>query len=259
MIEAGSFWKIDPHSHSTRSDGRIAPATRAKLAWQAGLDAYGETDHDVWARQEEPYDDGSTVRLKGVEVTTGIGHLLVFAPPGVNHIKIPMAYSLVETIRRVGGEGLRVVVPHINFGPVPASASVSALRRVYDAGLKVDGIETFHPFLKGKHSEIAEKVAYEFKIAQLGTGDDHTGNIGRRFVTAVPRKTNDPIADFFTALENRETVPVKSDLDLLPTSVSQNALRHTRALFVGLPAKVVASPRFARTIVIHYARELIAK
>ncbi len=254
MLEQG-FWKIDPHAHSIRSDGSISLVERATLAYQAGLDGYGETDHDVWARDEEPYDE-LIPRLKGVEVTTGMGHLLVYAPKGTDPKKIPMGYSLVETVRRVQGEGYKVIVPHMNFGPIPASVSLNALRRLYDAGYSVNGIEAEHTFYTKKHRSKAKSVAREFNIAEVGTGDDHTGNIGRRFYTLIPCVSNDPIADFYLSLENRTSVPIKSELDLLPTPSGKNAFRHIRALFVGLPAKVICLPRFAHTVAQYYMEEL---
>lgn len=252
----GNFWKIDPHSHSERSDGRNSYLERALLAKLAGLDGFGETDHDVPANPEEIYDE-LIPRLKGIETTTAEGHTLAYAPDGTVIKKIPMAHTLVETVRRMRGEGYKIILPHSNYLIVPGSASTSAIKRVYDAGFTVDGMEVEHTFFKDRHRNKAYALADELGVAMLGTTDDHTGNIGRRFYTLVPKLTDDPIADFYTALENRTTIPVKSEMDLLPTPKGKNALRHVTALFDGLPSKIVTSPRLARNVVTYYAKELI--
>ncbi|GIH12539.1 PHP domain-containing protein [Rugosimonospora africana] len=80
--------RIDLHTHSTASDGTLAPAGLVVAAAEAGLDVVGITDHDTtagWAEAEAALPAGLTL-VRGAElscrwygVTPGIAlHLLAY-------------------------------------------------------------------------------------------------------------------------------------------------------------------------------------
>lgn len=250
-------WQIDPHSHSNLSDGMYPSSQREQQAKMAGLDGYGATDHDL--RVTSPITEGMPVRLNGMEVSTGVGHVLVFAPGGIALTRLPLGRSLVETVRRAHGEGLKVILPHVGFGIPPGSIPPSEISRLYDGGLSVEGIETRHPNFSKRHEQQAETLAILYNLARIGTSDDHTGNIGRKFVTIFPRETHDVEGDFWQALANRQTAPGVATGDLVITPVGKLLKRHVEAVFVGLPAKVQSTPFFARTIIQFLYAELKAR
>jgi predicted metal-dependent phosphoesterase TrpH len=67
--------RIDLHTHSTASDGVLAPAELARQARAAGLDVIGLTDHDSTAGVAEAQRAGEPIGLRvvaGVEVNTDL-------------------------------------------------------------------------------------------------------------------------------------------------------------------------------------------
>ena len=80
MTDPGSarWYRGDLHSHSTVSDGVLAPDALLREAEREGLDFLAITDHNRWAYPWLP--DGSSVLvIAGVEVTMPFGHFNVFA------------------------------------------------------------------------------------------------------------------------------------------------------------------------------------
>ncbi|HKD77748.1 MAG TPA: PHP domain-containing protein, partial [Ktedonobacterales bacterium] len=66
---------IDLHTHSTASDGLLAPAELARAAHAAGLTAIALTDHDITDGIAEAQGVGTTLNLEvipGVELNTEI-------------------------------------------------------------------------------------------------------------------------------------------------------------------------------------------
>jgi 3',5'-nucleoside bisphosphate phosphatase len=61
--------KVDLHTHSSRSDGMLAPAELVRLAREVGLDALALTDHDSLAGLDEARRAGAEL---GVEVIAGV-------------------------------------------------------------------------------------------------------------------------------------------------------------------------------------------
>jgi predicted metal-dependent phosphoesterase TrpH len=61
--------RVDLHTHSSRSDGVLAPAELVRLAREAGLDALALTDHDSLAGLDEARQAGASL---GVEVIAGV-------------------------------------------------------------------------------------------------------------------------------------------------------------------------------------------
>src|SRR5687767_3793067 len=74
---------VDLHSHSTASDGTLAPADVARLAKQAGLAAWALTDHDTVAGAEEAARESAKI---GVDFIAGIEISADYPRPGTMHI-----------------------------------------------------------------------------------------------------------------------------------------------------------------------------
>lgn len=98
---------IDLHCHTQplSACSSLSPAELARLAHAAGLDAVCLTEHDRLRSAEElraPSGEHGLLLLRGMEVTTELGHVLVFGldalPPG--HF---LAATLRRRVEEVGG------------------------------------------------------------------------------------------------------------------------------------------------------------
>lgn len=74
---------VDLHSHSTASDGTLAPAEVARLAKQAGLSAWALTDHDTVDGVAEAAQEAAKL---GVDFIAGIEISAEYPRPGTMHI-----------------------------------------------------------------------------------------------------------------------------------------------------------------------------
>src|SRR4051794_19540552 len=100
-------FRIDLHCHSSRFSAcsSLDPDTLVRLAAAAGLDAVCLTEHDrLWppAELDALAERHGIAVLGGAEVTTELGHVLVF---GVERLPPAMflAATLVEAVRAQGG------------------------------------------------------------------------------------------------------------------------------------------------------------
>lgn len=83
--------RIDPHTHSTCSDGTDSPAQLLRVASGAGLDMVGLTDHDTFAGWDEAAAEvpsSGVALLRGVEISCAADritvHLLAYLPDPTN-------------------------------------------------------------------------------------------------------------------------------------------------------------------------------
>src|SRR5260370_32515180 len=79
----GPYFTIDIHLHTTRgsSDSNLAPGALAERARAIGIGAVCITEHDnMWDLKETPdlAARNGVVFLRGMEVTTDMGHIGVF-------------------------------------------------------------------------------------------------------------------------------------------------------------------------------------
>jgi predicted metal-dependent phosphoesterase TrpH len=97
---SGSF--VDLHTHSTASDGTLAPADVVREAQQAGLSALALTDHDTVAGIREAADEAKKL---GIDFLTGIEISCQYPRPGTMHLLgygiDPTSRVLHETMRRL--------------------------------------------------------------------------------------------------------------------------------------------------------------
>ncbi|HVL47126.1 MAG TPA: PHP domain-containing protein [Candidatus Thermoplasmatota archaeon] len=104
--------RVDLHTHSTASDGTLAPAALARAAADAGLAAFALTDHDTAAGLAEAADAAGAA---GVELVPGL-ELSLDAGPGEMHLLAyfvdpdePRLARALEALRR----GREARVPRI--------------------------------------------------------------------------------------------------------------------------------------------------
>jgi predicted metal-dependent phosphoesterase TrpH len=74
---------VDLHSHSTASDGTVAPAAVAKLAKESGLSAWALTDHDTIAGVAEA---AAASQKLGIDFLPGIEISAEYPHPGILHL-----------------------------------------------------------------------------------------------------------------------------------------------------------------------------
>ena len=110
--------RIDPHTHTTRSDGRSTPTQLMSEAAAAGLDMIGLTDHDTitgWDEGAQCVPASGVALIRGMEISAmyhGITlHMLGYlfdpqAPAIQKHIaevresRVGRAYAMVERLGR---------------------------------------------------------------------------------------------------------------------------------------------------------------
>jgi len=93
---------VDLHSHSTASDGTLAPAEVARLAQRAGLSGWALTDHDTIGGVAEAAAESSAL---GIDFLPGIEISAEFPYPGTMHIlgygvdpQSPTLHDLTRTL-----------------------------------------------------------------------------------------------------------------------------------------------------------------
>ncbi len=97
--------RIDPHTHSTCSDGTDTPTELMAAAARAGLDVVGLTDHDTtagWAEAAAAVPRCGVTLLRGTEISCAadgaVLHLLAY-------LFDPEARACSRTSRRAASSG----------------------------------------------------------------------------------------------------------------------------------------------------------
>jgi hypothetical protein len=80
MRKGAGWYKGDLHCHTFHSDAKGAPETLHAAARQAGLDFLAITDHNTITQRRyfHPQSSSDLVFVRGMEVTTAVGHANVF-------------------------------------------------------------------------------------------------------------------------------------------------------------------------------------
>jgi predicted metal-dependent phosphoesterase TrpH len=192
---------VDLHVHTFASgDAIAAPEELLDRALAIGLDGIVVTEHDSYEASETAADFGEgsgLVVLRGIEITTDLGHLLVYgleddswrSLAGAEGV-VP-AQSLVDYVRDAGG----VAVPAHPFraGGGFAGEALTSLAGLF-------AIEGFNG--AAMRSENAEACAFaaRYELRLTGGSDAHMpGHVGRA-VTQLERRV-ETIADLVTELK----------------------------------------------------------
>ena len=156
--------RADLHTHSTRSDGMLAPAELMRQAQLAGLDCLALTDHDSVAGVEEARLAAAELGLQllaGVELSVRDRdgrdeHLLGFlvdtaAPPLLAYLeqlqatRRTMAEQTLETLERLGAPVSRERVAELAEGAVVTRPHIA--RALVEAGHVASEQEAFDRYL----------------------------------------------------------------------------------------------------------------
>ncbi|UNX56445.1 PHP domain-containing protein [Georgenia sp. TF02-10] len=109
--------RIDPHAHSTASDGTDSPANLVRAAAAAGLDVVGITDHDTvagWAEAEAAVAETGVALLRGAELSCQAGGISVHLLSYLHDPAEPDLAAEVDRSRRSREERARIMVDRLS-------------------------------------------------------------------------------------------------------------------------------------------------
>ena len=189
---AGPYFSVDLHLHTNRgsSDSNLSPKDLVERAGAIGIGAVCITEHDSMWDVREVTDlaaDSGVIFLRGMEVTTDMGHIGAF---GLERY-IGGIYKLAELRRVVDAEGGILVANHpfrykldprfsfINPDSEPIDPTFpdrAAKLKIFEF---VDAIEVLNGACSEEENIFALKVARHLGIAEVAGSDSHSaGSIG---------------------------------------------------------------------------------
>lgn len=207
---------IDLHAHtSPRSNcSRTTLEELVRTARARGLDALCITEHDVrWPGTELA--DASRLfglpLIPGVELTTDVGHVLVFGPL---HKPLWMGYRLAELVEECEHSDTALVLPHpvrryageraVRGGRVPPTPAEIAALPQWEAVHAIEIASTQTTVLE--HTLTAAALAVVVRPA-VGASDAHGPGLAGRYATEIdgPVHTAEQLASEIRAGHVRPT------------------------------------------------------
>ena len=188
----GPYFTVDLHLHTSRgsSDSNLSPMAMLERARSIGIGAICITEHDnMWDLKETPeVAESSDVRfLRGMEVTTDMGHIGVF---GLQRY-IGGIYKLGELRKVVNAEGGILIANHpfrykldarfsfINPDQEPIDPEHPERAAKLPIFGMVDAIEVLNGACSEEENLFALRVARILGIAEVAGSDSHSaGSIG---------------------------------------------------------------------------------
>ncbi len=188
----GPYFTVDLHLHTSRgsSDSNLSPVAMLERARSIGIGAICITEHDnMWDLKETPeVAEASDVRfLRGMEVTTDMGHIGVF---GLQRY-IGGIYKLGELRKIVNAEGGILIANHpfrykldarfsfINPDQEPIDPEHPERAAKLPIFEMVDAIEVLNGACSEEENLFALRVARILGIAEVAGSDSHSaGSIG---------------------------------------------------------------------------------
>jgi len=185
----GPYFSVDIHLHTNRgsSDSNLAPKDLVERAHAIGIGAVCITEHDnMWDLGEiiELAADAGVVFLRGMEVTTDMGHIGVF---GLERY-VGGIYKLPE-LRRVADAAGGILVANHPFRykldarfsfinpdhqPLdPADPERAARLEIFEM---VDAIEVLNGNCSEDENVFALKVARQLGLAEVAGSDSHSSS-----------------------------------------------------------------------------------
>ncbi|HEY7295257.1 MAG TPA: CehA/McbA family metallohydrolase [Dehalococcoidia bacterium] len=167
LVARGAPVLIDLHCHTQplSACSSLSPAELARLARAAGLDAVCLTEHDRLRPADELRalsDECGLLLLRGMEVTTELGHVLVF---GLD--TVPPDLFLAAALRRhVDAAGGLMVLAH-PARPGQPTVDLSRAGRLFDAVEGINGSDS------GAQNAVATRLGAALSLSPVGGSDCH--------------------------------------------------------------------------------------
>ncbi len=166
--------KFEIHCHSTFSDGLNTVKEMIISAREVGLDGICITDHDTMDEYVIEKKLARPVGLKtmrGVEVTTPIGHVLVY---GIKNLLLPFDIEkFLEKVRKLGGIS---VLAHPYYSAFNGMDPEMAKRLIGE----FDAVEVINGGVTHEQNLFAIHLAKKYKMPGTGGSDAHIrGSIGK--------------------------------------------------------------------------------
>lgn len=160
---------IDLHVHSIASDDGCSTIRQIiEAARSRGLNGIAITDHDTQidaALANEASTKHSFIVVPGIEVTTDVGHLLIYLPRREFRKGMPF----MEAVDQALADGSAVAIPHptdpVSHGVGVQVAEASAPKRL--------PLETMNASTLTRYNRSAAKLAERFSLPQIGGSDAH--------------------------------------------------------------------------------------
>ena len=185
----GSYFTVDLHLHTNRgsADSNLAPLDLIERARAIGIGAICVTEHDnIWDLRElaARAADSGVILLRGMEVTTELGHIGVF---GLDEY-VGGIYKLRELRKVVDACGGIMVANHpfrykldprfsfINHDHEaidPAHPARGAKLEIFEV---CDAVETLNGACSDEENRFALKVTRRLGLAEVAGSDSHSAN-----------------------------------------------------------------------------------
>jgi predicted metal-dependent phosphoesterase TrpH len=216
--QAGPYFTVDLHLHTTRgsADSNLSPKDLIERAHAIGIGAVCITEHDnIWDLKEIAAiaTDAGVLCLRGMEVTTEMGHIGVF---GLNEY-VGGIYKLRELRKVVDGLGGIMVANHpfrykldprfsfINEDHEPIDPAHPERAAKLEIFRVCDAVEALNGACSEEENLFALKVARTLGLAEVAGSDSHSANsVG--FVTTLlpsPVRTERELIDAIKARKTR--------------------------------------------------------
>jgi predicted metal-dependent phosphoesterase TrpH len=216
--QAGPYFTVDLHLHTTRgsADSNLSPKDLIERARAIGIGAVCITEHDnIWDLKEIAAiaDDAGVLCLRGMEVTTEMGHIGVF---GLNEY-VGGIYKLRELRKVVDGLGGIMVANHpfrykldprfsfINEDHEPIDPAHPERAAKLEIFRVCDAVEALNGACSEEENLFALRVARTLGLAEVAGSDSHSANsVG--FVTTLlpsPVRTERELIDAIKARKTR--------------------------------------------------------
>ncbi len=166
--------KFEIHCHSSFSDGLNTVKEMLLTAKELGLDGICITDHDTMDEYEIERRLARSMGLKtmrGVEVTTPIGHVLVY---GINKVPIPFEIEeFLEAVKKRGGISVLAHPYYSAFHEMKGELAENLIK-------KFDAVEVINGGVTPEQNLFAIHLAKKYKMPGTGGSDAHIrGSIGK--------------------------------------------------------------------------------
>ena len=184
--------KIDLHTHTTASDGRITPRELVKKAKKIGLSAIAITDHDTISGVREAVNEGEKLGIEvipGIELTCRSGYREVHILGYFLDYKDETLKKNLESIRFRRAKNPLSLKDYISIiidaGGVPVLAHPAEyylsdteleeiIKELKSYGLA--GVEVMHPSTPKNLESLLKSIAIENNLCITGGSDFHNKN-----------------------------------------------------------------------------------